>query len=41
MTIELIREMYRDTTSLDHDLSLPANFSIFVDIQKLVKDKLV
>ena len=41
MIIELITEVYLDTTSSDHDLCLPAKFSIIADTQQLVKSKLV
>ena len=41
MIIELITEVYLDTTSSDHDLCLPAKFSNIADIQQLVKSKLV
>ena len=41
MIIELITEVYWDTTPSDHDLCLPAKFSNIADIQQLVKSKLV
>ena len=41
MIIELITEVYWDTTSSYHDLCLPAKFSNIADIQQLVKSKLV